>query len=119
MPIETFHQLLGLDECWRVIAASYEDKENRFVICVEETPHLWEAETRRGGWEVSCYDPVEPREWRHLNVFDKEAVIHCRRPRGRYVDPHGSAQSREQVYRVKPPWEGQSKHFPGNLKRLP
>lgn len=108
---ETFHRLLGLDECWRVITASYEDEENRFVISVEETPQLWEAETKRVGWEVSCYDHVEELEWRHLNVFNKEAVIVCRLPRGRYVDPHASAQGREKVYRVKPPWEGQSKHF--------
>lgn len=112
MPIEeTFHQLLGLDECWRVKAASYQEAENRFVIEVEETPQLWKAESRQVGFEVSCYDHVEPLEWRHLNVFNKEAVILCRLPRGRYVDPHASVGGTEKVYRVKPPWEGQSKHF--------
>lgn len=112
MPIEdTFHQLLGLDDCWRVIAATYEEPQNRFVIQVEETPQLWKAETRRVGFEVSCYDHVEPLEWRHLNVFNKEAVILCRLPRGRYLDAHASAPGSQKVYRVKPPWEGQSKHF--------
>jgi len=112
VPIEeTFHQLLGLDECWRVKAASYQEAENRFVIEVEETPQLWKAESRQVGFEVSCYDHVEPLEWRHLNVFNKEAVILCRLPRGRYVDPHASVGGTEKVYRVKPPWEGQSKHF--------
>jgi transposase len=112
MPIEeTFHQLLGLDDCWRVITASYEESQNRFVIQVEETPQLWKAESNRVGFEVSCYDHVQPLEWRHLNVFNKEAVIICRLPRGRYLDLQASAQGREKVYRVKPPWEGGSKHF--------
>lgn len=112
MPIEeTFHQLLGLDGCWRVITATYEEPQNRFVIQVEETPHLWKAETERVGLEVTCYDHVEPLEWRHLNVFNKEAVIICRLPRGRFLDTRASPPGREKVYRVKPPWEGQSKHF--------
>jgi hypothetical protein len=112
VPIEdTFHQLLGLNDCWRVITASYDEPKSRFVIQVEETAELWKAESTRLGHEVSCYDHVEPMEWRHLNVFNKEAVIICRLPRGRYLDRHASPQGTEKVYRVKPPWEGQSKHF--------
>jgi transposase len=108
---ETFHRLLGLDEGWRVIGASYEEAENHFVIQVEETPRLWEQESARLGFAVSCYDHVEPLRWRHLNVFNKESVIICALPRGRYLDERASAKGVERVYRVTPPWEGKSKHF--------
>jgi hypothetical protein len=93
VPIEdTFHQLLALDDNWRVITATYEEPQNRFVIQVEETAQLWKSETKRVGFEVSCYDHVEALEWRHLNVFNKEAVIICRLPRGRYWDPRVADQ---------------------------
>ena len=53
---------------------------------------------------MTCYDHVEPMQWRHLNVFNKECVIVCALPRGRRAND-GT------VYRVPPPWEGHSKHF--------
>ena len=58
----------------------------------------------RAGTPVTCYDHVEPMQWRHLNVFNKECVIVCALPRGRRAND-GT------VYRVTPPWEGRSKHF--------
>lgn len=103
--------MLGLDEGWRVISASYEEPENRFVIQVEETAKLWEQESARIGFPVRCYDHVEPLHWRHLNVFNKESVIICALPRGRYLDERASFKGEEKVYRVTPPWEGKSKHF--------
>ena len=75
--------MLGLNEGWRVITAVYEEPENRFVIQVEETAELWALESKRMGFEVTCYDHVGPMEWRHLNVFNKESVITCALPRGR------------------------------------
>lgn len=87
-----------------MISTEFEEKENTFVIAVEETPKLWEEESRRLEQRVTCYDHVEPMQWRHLNVFQKECVIVCALPRGqRTLD--------RSVYRVRPPWEGQSKHF--------
>jgi transposase len=103
-PEETFQQLLGLGESWRVIRTEYEAEQNTFVICVEETAHLWEAETARCGQRVTCYDHVEPMSWRHLNVFNKECVIVTALPRGKREADGG-------IYRVTPPWEGRSKHF--------
>ena len=103
-PEETFHQLLGLGESWRVIRTKYEAAKNTFVICVEETAKLWEEETGRWGQRVTCYDHVEPMGWRHLNVFNKECVIVT-------ALPWGKRQEDGTVYRVTPPWEGLGKHF--------
>mgnify|MGYP003346148303 CR=1 FL=1 len=75
-----------------------------FVLKVEETPDLWTEESARAGTPVTCYDHVEPMQWRHLNVFNKECVIVCALPRGRRAND-GT------VYRMTPPWEGRSKHF--------
>lgn len=103
IPEKTFHQLLGLDEAWEVKRAVFEEAANRFVIEVLETEKLWPQESQKLGQKVVCYDHVEPMEWRHLNVFNKECVILCVLPRGR--------TAAGKVYRVTPPWEGQSKHF--------
>jgi len=82
-PEETFHQLLGLGQGWKVVRTEFEQKEQTFVICVEETERLWPEESQRCGQEVSCYDHVEPMQWRHLNVFNKECVIVSALPRGK------------------------------------
>jgi transposase len=102
-PEKTFEQLLGLGASWKVISTEYEVERNTFVICVSETEALWAEESAKSGQEVTCYDHVEPMQWRHLNVFNKECVIVSALPRGRR--PDGS------IYRVTPPWEGRSKHF--------
>jgi len=102
-PEQTFEQLLGLGTSWKVIRTEFETKENTFVICVSETEALWPEESSKCGQPVICYDHVEPMQWRHLNVFNKECVIISALPRGRRED--GT------IYRVTPPWEGRSKHF--------
>jgi len=103
-PEQTFHRLLGLDECWNVTSLEYKEAENTFRIGVEETGKLWAKESLRLGETVAGYDHVEPMEWRHLNVFAKECVIVCALPRGQRAGD-------KKVYRVTPPWEGRSKHF--------
>jgi transposase len=103
-PEETFHQLLGLGQSWKVIRTDYEAEQNTLVICVAETEALWAEESQQCGQAVSCYDHVEPMQWRHLNVFNKECVIVSALPRGRRKDDGV-------IYRVTPPWEGRSKHF--------
>jgi hypothetical protein len=42
---ETFHGLLGLDECWEVCGMEYDQEEERFFLVIVETPRLWERET--------------------------------------------------------------------------
>ena len=103
-PEETFHQLLGLGACWRVVSTEFEAAKNTFVICVEETPKLWEQESAAFNQPVTCYDHVEPMRWRHLNVFNKECEIVTALPRGK-------RKNDGVIYRVTPPWEGRSKHF--------
>ena len=103
-PEETFGQLLGLGKAWRVVDARLEVSSSTFVLKVEETAALWPEESARAGTSVTCHDHVEPMQWRHLNVFNKECVIVCALPRGRRSNDG-------KVYRVTPPWEGRSKHF--------
>jgi transposase len=107
----TFHRLLGLNDGWRVLKATYDEAKGRFEIHVAETPKLWEQESARLQAEVRCYDHVPAMEWRHLNVFNKESVIVCALPRGGYLHYGESLQGSQKVYRVTPPWEGRSKHF--------
>ena len=103
-PEETFGQLLGLGKAWRVVEARLEASSSTFVLSVKETVELWPEESARAGTKLTCHDHVEPMQWRHLNVFNKECVIVCSLPRGRRGDDN-------KVYRVTPPWEGRSKHF--------
>ena len=103
-PEQTFGQLLGLGNAWRVVEARLDVNSSTFVLRVEETPELWPLESARAGTPVTCHDHVQPMQWRHLNVFNKECVIVCALPRGRRGNDG-------KVYRVTPPWEGRSKHF--------
>jgi transposase len=103
-PEETFEKLLGLGPGWKIVSTDFEVERNTFVICVTETEALWPEESARCGQTVTCYDHVEPMQWRHLNVFNKECVIVSALPRGRRSQDG-------KIYRVTPPWEGRSKHF--------
>ena len=103
-PEGTFGQLLGLGKAWRVVEAGLEASSSTFVLSVKVTAELWPEESARAGTKVTCHDHVEPMQWRHLNVFNKECVIVCALPRGRRGDDG-------KVFRVTPPWEGRSKHF--------
>lgn len=98
-PEQTFEQLLGLGTSGKVVSTDFEAERNTFVICVKETEALWPAESARCGQTVTCYDHVEPMQWRHLNVFNKECVIVSALPRGRRSQDGA-------IYRVTPPWEG-------------
>ncbi|MFM2167534.1 MAG: hypothetical protein RIS79_1905 [Verrucomicrobiota bacterium] len=103
-PEETFGQLLRLGMPWSSVEVRLEASSSTFLLKVEETPDLWPEESARAGTPVVCHDHVEPMQWRHLNVFNKECVIVCGLPRGRRSDDG-------KVYSVTPPWEGRSKHF--------
>jgi len=103
-PQKTLGHLLGLGQSWVVVESRFEAESSTFFLKVEETPELWPEESARVGTPVTCHDHVEPMQWRHLNVFNKECVIVCALPRGRRGDD-------SKVYRVTPPWEGRSKHF--------
>jgi hypothetical protein len=38
---------------------------------------LWLEESARAGPPVTYHDHVEPMQWQHLNVFNKECVTVC------------------------------------------
>jgi transposase len=102
---ELFHRLLGLGESWEVMGCEYQEEANSFFVVIKETARLWEQERcPKCAQAVRCYDHVEAMSWRHLNVFHKQSEILCELPRGR-------CRQCGHTYRVKPPWEGRSKHF--------
>lgn len=98
--------LLGLGPKWKLLTVSYLEAEGCFDLKVRETQKLWEGLRCAGcGAEgVRCYDHVPEREWRHMDIMGKQSIIRCSLPRGH-------CKSCNLKYRIKPPWEGESKHF--------
>jgi transposase len=83
----------------------YDQKEGVVRLVIGETAEFWKAERSPGeGATVTCYDHTEEMVWRHLDVFEHRCEIRCRLPRAR-------CEKTGKVYRVRPPWEGLSKHF--------
>ena len=104
-PEKLFHELLGLGLNWKVEECEFRREDGVVYLRICETEHLWESERcPESGGRVKCYDHVEEMVWRHLNVFEHKCEIRCRLPRGR-------CETSGKVYRVRPPWEGLSKHF--------
>lgn len=100
-----FHELLGLGMNWEVLECEFDSRLGVVRIRIGETAHLWDVERSPGeGARVKLYDHTEELVWRHLNVFEHRCEIRCRLPRGRCTKSG-------KVYRVRPPWEGLSKHF--------
>ena len=109
IPEKAFEKLLGLDECWEVAAAEYEEEPlERFVLVVRETAELWKRlecpEEKCGHTKVVCHDHTEARVWRHLDAFGKRTEILCAVPRAR-------CSACGKVWRVPVPWGGEGKHF--------
>src|SRR5687767_7125823 len=104
-PEKMFKELLGLGLNWEVIDSSFDRPNSKVVLHIAETSTLWEKERcpNDSGF-VTCYDHTEVLVWRHLNVFQHECEIHCRLPRAK-------CSTCGHIYRVRPPWEGLSKHF--------
>jgi hypothetical protein len=90
-PAEKFRQLLELGEAWRVLDAWLEANSSTFLLTVDGAAALWPGGRNRARTAVTCHDPVEPSQWRHLNVSNKECVIVCALPQnavamtGRYT----------------------------------
>jgi hypothetical protein len=108
-PEVTFRQLLGLGKAWRVVEARLE--ASTFLLKVEETPELWPEESARAGTPVTCYTHVEPMQWRHLNVFNRDCVIVCSLPRGRRANDG-------KMYRVTPPLGGAQKALHSRVRGI-
>lgn len=106
---KAFDRLLGLNECWEVVEAEYEEEEGgRFLIIVRETAKLWPTlrcpASNCAGEGITCYDHAPGRIWRHLDAFGKKTQVLCEPPRGKC--PRCAT-----VFRVPVPWEGEGKHF--------
>ena len=109
IPEKAFERLLGLDECWAVVAAEYETEPiERFFLVMRETAKLWPKlkcpVATCAHHEVVCHDHTEVRVWRHLDAFGKRTELLCAPPRARC----GACRH---VWRVPVPWEGEGKHF--------
>ena len=104
-PEKLFHELLGLGLNWEVIESRFERESGIVYLEIRETPRLWESvRCPEDGGRVFCYDHTEVLTWRHLNVFQHRCEITCRLPRGK-------CRQCGHVFRVRPPWEGLSRHF--------
>ena len=104
IPEKVFQQILALGEAWRVARMDYQEKEQRVLIRVEETPELWPQEScpHCAAKTVRGYDHAPERRWRHLNVCQLQSEIVCALPRG-------ECQSCRKIYTVRAPWEGRSR----------
>jgi transposase len=104
-PEKLFHDLLGLGLNWEVTESRFEPASGTVFLEIKETSRLWEKV-----WcpectcEAICYDHTEKVTWRHLNIFQHRCEITCRLPRGK-------CRKCGHIFRVRPPWEGLSKHF--------
>ena len=101
---ELFTKLLGLGEDWEVYETKYDEEHHMIFIRVRETAQLRNSQRCRRDKrrKATFYDHVEPRRWRHLNVFNCECVIECALPRFKCADCG-------EIWRVKAPWEGKCK----------
>lgn len=104
-PEKLFHELLGLGLNWEVTESRFESASGTVFLEIGETSRLWEQVCcPKDGSLVTCYDHPETLTWRHLNIFQHCCEITCRLPRGK-------CSKCGHVFRVRPPWEGLSKHF--------
>jgi transposase len=104
-PEKLFHELLGLGLNWEVIQSRFEPSDGTVYLEICETERLWQGQScPKDGGAVFCYDHTESLTWRHLNIFQHQCQITCRLPRGK-------CRQCGHVFRVRPPWEGLSKHF--------
>jgi transposase len=106
-PEKLFHDLLGLGLNWEVSESRFEAASGTVFLEIRETGRLWEQVrcpkdtcTCNG----SCYDHTKAITWRHLNIFQHRCEITCKLPRGK-------CRKCGHIFRVRPPWEGLSKHF--------
>jgi len=97
--VEMFVQLLGLGKACSVTDARLGGSSSTFLLKVKETSDLWLEKSALAGTPETCHDHVEPMQWRHFSVLNKECVIVCALPRGRRGDDG-------KVYCVTLPWEG-------------
>jgi transposase len=104
-PEKLFHGLLGLGLNWEVTESRFEPASGTVFLEIQETSRLMgQVRCPKCTCEASCHDHTEKLTWRHLNIFQHRCEITCRLPRG-------ECRKCGHIFRVRPPWEGLSKHF--------
>ena len=104
-PEKLFHELLGLGLNWEVTESRFEPASGTVFLEIQETSRLMgQVRCPKCTCEASCHDHTEKLTWRHLNIFQHRCEITCRLPRG-------ECRKCGHIFRVRPPWEGLSKHF--------
>lgn len=104
-PEKLFHELLGLGLNWEVRESRFEPSSGTVFLEIRETSRLMEqVRCPKCTSEAGCHDHTEELTWRHLNIFQHRCEITCRLPRG-------ECRKCGHIFRVRPPWEGLSKHF--------
>jgi len=104
-PEKLFHELLGLGMNWEVIESRFEPADGTVFLEIQETSRLMEqVRCPKCTSEAGCHDHTEKLTWRHLNIFQHRCEITCCLPRG-------ECRKCGHIFRVRPPWEGLSKHF--------
>lgn len=102
---ETFHQLLGLGDEWKVTGLEVKESDGTVEIKIAETTALWnQVKCPEDGNALKLYDHAPVRRWRHLNIFQYRCEIVARLPRGR-------CKQCGKVSTIEAPWEGLTKHF--------
>jgi transposase len=104
-PEKLFHELLGLGLNWEVRESRFESADGTVYLEIRETSRLWDqVRCPKCTSSAGYFDHVETLTWRHLNIFQHRCEITCELPRGK-------CRQCEHIFRVRPPWEGLSKHF--------
>lgn len=92
---ELYQQVLGLNAPWKVSQVRLDVEATEIHVHVEHTEECsWECPQCHR--ELSCYDHVPERTWRHLNTCQFQTMLHARAPRVECPE-HG-------VVQVKVPW---------------
>jgi transposase len=104
-PEKLFHELLGLGLNWEVAESRFEAASGIVFLEIRETSRLWDqVRCPKCTSTAGCFDHTETVTWRHLNIFQHRCEITCELPRGK-------CRQCGHIFRVRPPWEGLSKHF--------
>lgn len=104
-PEKLFTELLGLKDEWEVYESSYQGGNPGEVrLKVSNKKDIAKGKSCNCGGSLNCYDHVESRTWRHLNIFEHVCYIECQLPRLK-------CSKCSSINRVKAPWEGKIKGF--------
>ena len=107
--IELYEQILGLEEPWSVGEVELNIDEGRVDIHVQHPAGVkWTCPHCER--ELSCYDHVPERTWRHLDTCQLQTHLHARIPRVKCAE-HG-------VVQVQVPWAEEHGRFTLLMERF-